>query len=237
MTRTKNNKVAIQRVGMPGEAALELRGTVLVYHKRTWVAASTMFIPVEWLDIRHGRRRDLRRLWQGIIACMAAILFAMPLSLMLLRADLVAGLYPSQALLTASAWLLGLLCLACAAAGAWALAGFLPRRETTGLTINGAPRRLRIHFWHAPGRRPELDALVARLAELRGTVADTVDHPVRMNHVWRRPRPYRIALLKGLAVSFLLYLVIMTLEFTRLAGRGPELPRILYLVLLAPHAF
>ncbi len=236
MTKTANGRVKIRRVGLPGEAALELRGTVLLFHKRSWVAASTMFIPVEWVEIQHARRRDLRRLYQGVIAWMAALLFAMPLSLILLKTELVAGLYPSPALMRFSALALTLFLLACAGVGLWSLAMFAPRRETTELTISGAPRRLRIHFWHPPGKRPELDALVTRLAELRGAVSRHIDHPVRMNHVWRRPRPYRVALLKGLAVSFLLYLIVMMLEFLRLAGRGPELPRLFYLFLVAPPA-
>ena len=237
MSARNENKVAIRRVGVPGEAALELRGTVLVFHKRTWVGASTMFIPVEWVEIRHGRRRDLRRLYQGIIAFMVAVLFAMPLSLMVLRTDLVAAVYQSHLLFVVTAGLLGVLFTVCACIGVWSLALFAPRRETTDIVVEGAPRRLRIHFWRPPGRRPELDALVKRLTELRGAMEEQLDHPVRMNHVWRRPRPYRVALLKGIAISFLLYLVLMVLEFARLAGAGPALPRVYYLFVLAPPVF
>ena len=66
---------------LPGRAWLELKGTILVYEKRTWVSSSSTFIPIEWVRVAHGARRDMRRLWYGLLGMLAALLFLLPLAL------------------------------------------------------------------------------------------------------------------------------------------------------------
>jgi hypothetical protein len=224
------NRLPIERVGVPGEASLELKGTILVFHKRTWATSSSMFIPVEWVQIWDGTRRDLRRAWQGTIALLAAVLLALPFSL--------AALYgPPRGILdfAVHGGLAVLLALTLAIA-AFSLARFARPRGITTIAVEGRHYTFNIVFWRTPGRHPELDALLERLRTMSGH-ARGADHPIRMNHMWHRPRPCRLALLKGAAVSVVLYVVFLVIETLNLLDAAFVLPRAVYGFLAAPPLF
>lgn len=238
MTRDGTTKIPIERVNAPGEAWLELRGSILVYHKRTWVASSSMFIPVERVGVSHGRQYDLRRLWLGILGVLVAILLAMPLSLILFRMP-----HPEPADL-AIAVLLAILLAVAVVPGLWSLFRFFFQRPTTTLSIDILPYASTIRFWRGPRRDPALDALLERLAVERERMQSAGLDPVRMSHsaglggvMWRRPLALRVALIKGLVISFLFYLGFLGLEILRFAGHGPEFSRWYYAVLAVPPLF
>ncbi|MFA6243261.1 MAG: hypothetical protein WC655_20150, partial [Candidatus Hydrogenedentales bacterium] len=66
MNDTSPLKATIRPVGSLGEATLEIRGTVLVYHQSGWAGSATVFIPIEWVSISETMRRDSRRLVRAV---------------------------------------------------------------------------------------------------------------------------------------------------------------------------
>lgn len=222
------HRISVSPVGKPGRAWLELRGSILIYRRESWVTSASLFIPVEWVSVDIQRRRDLRRLWHGLLGLMAATLFTLPLTL------LVFHMRPHE---PGDLWigigLAGLLAVALTS-GVWCLARFPRREPVTVLRIANDAYPLDIAFWRRPGASPALDALLAALQTQRAKPDERMPFPVRMSHLWRRPRPYRIALVRGLAISFILYVALLLMEFLRLAGVGPEFPRALYALLLLP---
>lgn len=228
MFEESENRIAVEPVGKPGQAWLELRGSILIFRRESWVTSASLFIPVEWINVSFDRKLDLRRLWHGLLGVMAAVLFALPLGLLLFRmqpnepVDLWIGVALGVFLLTA---LFGAL---------WYLLRFPKREPVTILRVEGHPIGTEIAFWHRPGEQAHLDQLVESVNLCRRRVAEEMPFPVRMNHMWHRPRPYRIAVIKGLAVSFFLYMALLVFEAARIAGIGPEFTRWLYLLLLAP---
>ena len=215
-------------VGKPGRAWLELRGSILIYRRESWVTSASLFMPIEWVSVSTYHRRDYRQLWNGIIGLMAAALFTLPLSLLLF----FMGPYEPGDLWIATG-LGALLCIA-AGSGIWSLLRFLPRRPVTVLKVANAAYPLEIAFWRHPGERPGLDALVARLEHQPGQADERMPYPVRMNHLWRRPRPFRIALVRGLTIAFALYVALLVMELLRLAGLDLALPGVLYALLAVP---
>ncbi len=220
--------IPVTPVGKPGRAWLELRGSILIYRRESWVTSASLFIPVEWVRVHQKYKRDMRRLWHGLLGLMAAALFALPLVLLVFYmaphepGDLWIGLALTALLITALA------------SGVWALARFFVIEPVTELRIANNAYPFSVAFWRRPGNTPTLDDLVAYLSGQIGAVETHLPYPVRMSHLWRRPRPYRIALVKGLAVSFVLYVVLLLFESLRLAGVGPSFPRWIYLLLAAP---
>lgn len=227
MGTIQDGKVAIDRVGAPGKAWLELRGSILLYHKQTWVSSSSMYIPVEWVRVSHGHRRDLRRLWHGLLGLMVAVLFALPLALtvrMHLREPLDIGL--AAGLAVGLVFTLGV--------GLWSLLTFLQSRSITTISVEGTPYAFILQFWPPAHGSAALEALLERVAAAQHQFRETGLHPVRMNHLWSHPRPFRIALIKGLAVSFAMYIVFLALEVLRLSGHGWPVPRWCYALLAVP---
>lgn len=223
-----SKKQGVTPVGKPGRAWLELRGSILIYRRESWVTSASLFIPVEWITVATYRRRDYRRLWNGIIGLMAAALFTLPLTLLVfyMRPYEQGDFWIGAALAT-------LLAVA-ALSGLWSLVRFLPPQPVTVLEVASAPYPVDIAFWRRPGERPELDALIEKLEKQPTKTDDRMPYPVRMNHLWRRPRPYRIAMVRGLTISFALYVALLIMETMRLAGLEFALPRALYALLLLP---
>lgn len=220
-------RLPVERVGTPGRAWLELRKSVLVYHTGNWVSASTTFIPIEWIRVFEGLRRDVRQLWQGLIALMLALLLSLPVVALLrytARTPFDQGLLAVLTLLLA--FTLG--------AAGWRLGQYARRRSYTVLQVAGHPFELRILFWRTPGSLPELDSLVAALRHGTETMEEKGLHPVRMTHVWRRTNPYRLVLLQGAAVGFVLYLALLTWDTLAGIGVAQAFPRRFYLVVLLP---
>ncbi len=227
-TAPPHGRVPIELVGRPGDASLELRGSILIYHRRSFVTAASVFIPVEWLRVENERRRDLRRLYHATLSLMIAVLFLLPL-VYILRV-----LPPLTAVDTAMAVAFGGLSLVTAAAGIGGLVWFALPRTLTRLRVQGQPYHMHITFWRMPGRNARLDRLIDAARAAQADVEETMPYPVRMNHIWRRPRPVRMALLKGFAVSAVLYAVLLVLEMLRLQGIVPPFPRAAFAIVLLP---
>jgi hypothetical protein len=104
----------------------------------------------------------------------------------------------------------------------------------TVLEVAHAAYPVDIAFWRRPGERPKLDALIAQIEQQTGLGEGDMPLPVRMNHLWRRPRPFRIALVRGLTISFALYVALLVMETLRMAGLELALPRVLYALLALP---
>lgn len=226
-----DSKVRIKRVAVPGEAWLELKGTILVFHARNWISLSSMFIPLEWVETTEGYRRDFRRLWVGIIGVLVAILLSLPLSLLSLY------LPERRALDVLLAVILGVLLAISVCVAAWALATFFRRRRYTAFTVKGKLGGYTIAFWHTLGEDAALDTLVEGVCALEGDLDETIPYPIRMKHIWRRPRPVRIALLRGMVVSFFLYLLILSCDVLHRIGKISWFSSSYFFFLLAPPAF
>lgn len=231
MAKVGLEKLPIARVDGTGEAFLELKGTILLYHKQTWVASSTAFIPVEWIRVSEGRRRDLRHLWRGLLGLLVTVLLALPLWLIEFR---------MRPHLPYDVWMetgLALLFMVTLIVGLTSLAAYARPRRTVTLSVEGAPSGSHIYFWRVPALDGAVGSFLERLSLAQRRVRGGELHPVRMHHVWRRPRPYRMVLVKGLGISFFLYLLLLCLEFLRISGYGPEFSRFHYAWLLVPPLF
>jgi hypothetical protein len=224
-------RVPVEPVGKPGKAWLELNGTILVYHRDSWIMSSSLYIPVEWTVIQQSRQLDIRSLWRGILGVMVAFLFALPI-LVILR--MLPPLSPWDVALGLGLAALMLLSLGI---GLVSLARFIRPRGMTAVRVHVEGSRPEIAFWHAPGKAPELDALIEKIQSLRSRIDEILPYPVRINHLWRRQRPYRIAFVKGCTISFFLYLAFLVLEVIRVSGGIGDYPRSVYLLILAPPIY
>ena len=223
-------KLPIRRVAVPGRAWLELKGSILVYHKTSWVGSSSMFVPVEWVEVHHELRHEWRRLWRGIISVLISFLASLPLTLLLVQRPEYEWAPLATTVLSA------LMAFSCGA-GIYFLLSFVRPRAVTELHIEHRPHPMRISFWHAWGRNRDLDQLVQRLKGFKIHTEEKIPFPVRMKHVWYKPRPYRIAFVRGLAISFVLYLALSVMELLAWFGQMPVLSSWYYLTLLAPPLF
>ena len=216
-------RVSIERVGLPGRAWLSLQGTILLYHTQSWLGASTTFIPIEWVQVDYGARRDLRRVWLAIIALMTATLLALP-CLLLLRQETppVLDRYLATVLLALMA-----VCLLIALGAGMRL--IMPRPYIR-LRVTSEYRDFNIDFWR-PYRDGALDALIERLGKILENLDQCVAFPIRMHHAWRRPRPYRLALLRGLLISAVILALLLLWDTAAVRGMLTPFPRVLYLVL------
>jgi len=225
-----SRKLPIRRVAAAGEAWLELKGSVLLFHKSSWVGSSSMFIPVEWVEVKHEMRHEWRRLWRGIFSVLVSFLASLPLTLLLVQR-------PDYEWVPLATTLLSTLMAFSCGAGIYFLLSFVRPRAVTELHIEHRPHPMRISFWHAWGRNRELDQLVERLKGFRLHPEEKIPFPVRMKHVWYKPRPYRVAFVRGLAVSFALYIALSVMGLMAWFGQIPALSDWYYLALLAPPIF
>jgi hypothetical protein len=227
MSSATAQRTAIRRIDAPGRAWLELKGSILLFHKETWVSSATLYIPVEWVRIEEGRQRDIRLLWQGILGFLVAAAFTPPLTLLLWRdyfADAAGRLFE---IATAS------LVIAGVAAGILSLLLFLRPRPMAMLHVEGAPYATGIAFWRSPPD-PALETLLDRITDAHAATLATGLHPIRMNHLWRRPRPYRIATIRGLATSVALFTALQIIEWSGWVRHASSLPPAIYAVLAVP---
>lgn len=212
MSEQRPTRVPIRRVGMPGQAWLDLQGSILVFHKQNWVTSSSLYIPVEWIQYAENRRRDIHRLWEGLLACLVACLFALPLTLLIhvMRIESNMDLAFAIALGTLSAF-----CLWCGLRALWA---FSRRQPAITFTVQAEYHTFIIEFWAPTRHDVALQELLTRLKEQREHVRDNVPYPIRMNHMWYRTRPYHRAVLMGGAISLLLYLGMLAPAILQAAG-------------------
>ena len=197
MNDTSPLKATIRPVGSLGEATLEIRGTVLVYHQSGWAGSATVFIPIEWVSISETMRRDSRRLVRAVffLLLVAVLLGVMDTALHVLPVDVLPWV------LTA----LGAPALFFTFVGAFWLATWGRRRPATLLWVNSEPRPQHIEFWRDGRPDHNLEPLIARLTELSMRIRDFTSFPLQTSHTWYRLRPMRAILMKGVVVSLLLY--------------------------------
>ena len=227
-----SERVAIERVGAPGRAWLELRGSVLIYEKQTWVAAATTYIPIEWIAVENGVHRDLRFLWRGILALLVAVLFALPLSLFVSQraANMLAGMVPAKPL---AFTLVALLFVALMTAAIF-LNRYARPRPIFRLIPHDNPLIPSIVFWRHGEQDAALEALIGRLKALRQRAPNEAPQPVRMNHSWRKTHPWRLALLNGFGLGFVMLTVLLPVEIFHQAGFFPSFSHWSYLALAVP---
>jgi len=207
-----SDKIPIERVDGPGKAWLELKGTILLYHKQTWVGSSTTFIPVEWVQVSEGMRQDIQRLWRGLIALLVAVLFALPLCLLIFQ------MQPHLAYDVFIGIGLGVFMLFSAGIGLFLLITFIIPRRTVCLNIESTPYRLKIHFWRPARQDQVIQGILTGIEEARARIEAADLPPTRVNHLFRHPMPYRIAFVKGMAVSFCLFVLMLAMEILRFSG-------------------
>lgn len=223
-----DDRIPIRRVDGPGEAWLQLRGSILLFHKQNFVSSSTSFIPVEWIRVSEERRRDLRHLWHGLLGLTVAVLFALPLWVLVFRMRPHLGYDPWIA------FALVIFLLVTLGIAAWAMGAFLRPRPLVTLFVEGTPSCSAIRFWRDVDTDGPVAALMESLNQARQAVTDSGLPPVRMTHLFRRPRTYRIALIKGLGISFLFYVLLLFMDAARVAGYGPDFSRLNYVFLALP---
>nr|MBX7258181.1 hypothetical protein [Candidatus Hydrogenedentota bacterium] len=197
MNEAKPLKATIRPVGSLGEATLEIRGTVLVYHQSGWAGSATVFIPVEWISISETMRRDNRRLVRAVFFFLiVAVLFGvMDAALHVLSGDVLPWV------LTA----LGAPAAFFVFVGAFWLATWGRRRPAMLLWVNSEPAPQHIEFWRARKHDEDLETLMERLKELSSRIRDYTSFPLQTSHTWYRLRPLRALVIKGLMISVLLY--------------------------------
>jgi len=227
-----DSKVPIERCGVPGKAWLQLRGSILSYDKETWVSSSSTYIPIEWIEIVRGRSIDLRRLWRGLLSLLVAILLFMPASLAFF------GPFPVSTSAMIVAIGATIVAAAILAVGLVHLVTFTLPRPMIALAIDSTPFPLKIRFWLSVHHRGIQEDLLKHIAARQAHLQATEDVPIRMNHMWLRPHPYRIALLKGAAISLLFYLGLASLYAYRLLTEGSSVhPAFLGLLVVPPLTY
>ncbi len=155
-----------------------------------------MFIPIEWVSLAHGRRRDVGLLAVGLAMLSVAALLLSPYFALIGHPTRSIG-WPLLILCGASAT------LACVALF-WLIA-FLKPRPTTILSVSTDAEDHRVEFWHKPGARANVDTLVERIENLRGRIEDLTAFPVHTSHTWYRLRPLRAVLTKAILICVCLY--------------------------------
>lgn len=232
MTDAAAERIAVEPAGAPGAAWLEMRGSILVYRRRSWVASFSAYLPVEWLERSDARRCDWQRLWQSVIALLIAILIALPLSLCYLCRDLLS---PADLL-----WVvpLGILFLAMLGVCVARFGAFLVARPCTTLQVADAPSGLSVRIWRSgTAQDQQVETLLAQVAAARDKVARGLLPTLHMNHGWYQPDPYRMALLKGGIISFFLYTVLLAWALLAFLGGMDPLPLWCFAFLAAPPLF
>jgi len=182
-------RVAVHEVGTRRRRSwLELRGTVLVYHVKTWVGTASTYIPVEWVDIsRDWRVRPGKLLGASLLMCLC----------------ILAGF----AVLEYAGFLLPLYTLVFFAAILYvlvALRGFWRGHPTVRFDVDLAPQQFQIECWDQPGRHSGLSRLTKRILALQRDIDDHVPYPVHMTYQWYSVRPLRASIAQAVFITLVL---------------------------------
>lgn len=199
-------RVPVKPVNGPGNALIELKGTILVFHQRAWSGKASVFIPVEWISLKHVRCTDMRVVYQ---------VMALPALLMLLSMPLI-GLAREYFGPNADIWggiaFLGLFTLLVTAG----IGGFVAgrNRPAVELTANLERAPLRIRFWHRHGEDRNQDQLVARLMSMTERADEIISYTIQNSHTWYRIRPLRAAIIKSVFFTAVLLLPVQVIAAT-----------------------
>lgn len=208
--------VNLTRVNQPGKVCLELKGSILIIHKENWVSKYSLYVPIEVVNIEEEKHRNYRKLWESILGFMLAFLLCMPLSLWFFYKPL----FYSHDLL----WAIPLIALLffTLIVGFLGLSQFIKLNPAVSLIFHHRSRMMKMSFWIKPEIRVALEKLVSRIYELK-KILETEDYiPLKVCPMWFHSKPYRKALLMGLAVSFVLFCIITIFVVLQIAGEYGE---------------
>lgn len=194
--------VSFKRVNLPGSFKFQLRGSILLIKKDTWVSSILYYVPVEILEITKFRRRNIRHLWEGILGLMVAFLISLPLSLwqpyrsLFIKGDFV--------------WIIPLMLLfgLSLIVGIRGIILYIPHRPAIRFSFPHGIRSERFSFWVKPGLIQQLDELIDKVSKIKSYLEKSNNIPLKICPAWYRSKPYRKAGIIGLGVSFILFCVI-----------------------------
>jgi len=182
-------RVSVHEVGARRQRSwLELRGTVLVYHVKTWVGTASTYIPVEWVDIsRDWRMRPAKLLSASFLVC----------------ASVLAGF----AVYEYAGFLMPLYAVALFAVLLYAAVSFRSfwrGHPTVRFDVDLAPRQFQIECWDQPGRHSSLTRLTKRILALQRDIDEHVPYPVHMTYQWYSVKPLRASIVQALFITMIL---------------------------------
>ncbi|MFP4191772.1 MAG: tetratricopeptide repeat protein [Candidatus Hydrogenedentota bacterium] len=201
-----NQRVRIDQVGGPRSTWLELKGTVLVYHVRTWAASFSAYIPVEWITVSRRRRRHSLGLLRNLSLLVAALAAGGALALLTLQPmeesirPVLTNPFVQAAAIAAAVFAMG--AAVWFGMNAW-LAAY-ERPPTTLLRVEDSD--MAIEFWHRKGPDQHLDHFLERLNASQEKAGHASSYPPKMGHARRHIRPWRAVALKAAVVTGLLYI-------------------------------
>ena len=185
---TAGERVSVHEVGARNQrSTLELRGTVLVYHVKTWVGTASTYIPVEWVDIsRHWRMRPGRLFSAGLLVSVC------------MMAGFAVYEYATFLLPLYSIVLFGVMLYVVVA-----FRNFWRGHATIRFDVDLAPRQFQIECWDQPGRHSSLSRLTKRILALQRNLEEHVPYPVHMTYQWYSVRPWRASVMQAMFITVL----------------------------------
>jgi len=214
----------IRPVSGPRNALLELKGTILVYHQRAWSGQASVFIPVEWISLKHITCTDARIVYQVMALPAIALILAMPVI------ATARHFFGPNAEILGGLLLVGLFMgLVAASVGGYIVAR---NRKAIELTADVEHAPLRIRFWYRPGESADHDRLVSQLTNMSERADEMIAYTIQKSHTWYRIRPLRAAFVKALFFTAVLLLpiqIIATMFNQPLANLALVLPAIVYI--------
>ncbi len=231
INKMESSLINFKRVNMPGNYSFQLKGSILLVKKETWVSSISYYVPVEILEISKFKKRDLRRLWEGILGLMIAFLIFLPLSLwkpynsLFVRADLI-WFIPLTVLFAISLII-----------GIRGIILFLPSRPAVKFSIIHGVRSEMFSFWVKPGTRQKIEELIEQILRIKNFLNKSNEVPLRICPAWYRSRPYRKAIVVGMAISFVLFCLITLFIVVQTLLGGVGKFWLLFLILPFPPIF
>jgi len=220
--------VDLTRVNSPGTVRLELKGSILIIHKNNWVSRYSLYVPVEAIDVEEGKKRNYRKLWEGIIGLMLSFLLCLPLSLWFI--------YKPLFVVYDFIWILPLMVLFLFSliVGIRGIFQFLKLNPMVDIILQYRGRSMKFSLWVKPEVKMAVKNLIARIYELKKILDSEGYIPLKVCPLWFHSNPYRKALIIGLAVSFVLFCLISLCLVFQWTGMYRYRIEWLYLVLPFP---
>ncbi|HOL19191.1 MAG TPA: tetratricopeptide repeat protein [Candidatus Hydrogenedens sp.] len=203
--------INLSRVNYPGQIRLELKGSILIIHKETWVSKYSLYVPVEVVHIEESRNRNYRKLWEGVIGLMVAFLLFLPLSLWFIYKPL----FKNSDLL----WMLPLIGLFIFSfiVGLRGIISFFKFNPVMNIILTHKAQAMRFSFWLKPEVKVAVENLIMQIQKIKETLQKNNYVPLRICPMWYHSKPYRRAFLVGSAISFILFCIISILYVFQVA--------------------
>ncbi len=222
-------KIRINQIGGPHRTWLELKGTVLIYHARSWVASFSAYIPVEWVIVSHHKRQQAALVVRNLLLLMVAAGLGLAIiGIALQPEEAGASAAANSAFARIALAAAGMMALAVAAWFAFrALRALIERHSSTLLQVEESD--MAIEFWDND-RDQEVQHFMEQLDRVKQDAKDVSAYPVKAGHARRHVRPFRAVVAKSLLIT--LFLLFPVKLLAGLMGR-PEFMLILALPMLA----